>query len=104
MFLEPRTIAHTLKRVDQGLYVLPAIQREFVWNDRKIVALFDSLMRGYPIGGFLFWHVTDETVESTPSTVSSRTMTRGARGSSALVSMLWRPPTTGTRSWTGNSD
>lgn len=62
MFLEPRTIAQTLARIDQGLYVLPAVQREFVWPDRKIVALFDSLMRGYPIGTFLFWHVSDQTV------------------------------------------
>src|SRR4051794_8035652 len=62
MFLEPRTIAQTLGRIDQGLHVLPAVQREFVWPDRKIVSLFDSLMRGYPIGTFLFWHVTDQTV------------------------------------------
>lgn len=62
MFLEPRTISDTLGRIDQGLYVLPAVQREFVWPDRKIIALFDSLMRGYPVGTFLFWHVTDETI------------------------------------------
>lgn len=62
MFLEPRTIADTLRRIDHGLYVLPAVQREFVWPDRKVVALFDSLMRGYPIGTFLFWHITDQTV------------------------------------------
>jgi Protein of unknown function DUF262 len=62
MFLEPRPIAEALRRLDQGLYVLPAVQREFVWAERKIIALFDSLMRGYPIGTFLFWHVTDDTV------------------------------------------
>ena len=62
MFLEPRTIAEALGRIDQGLYVLPAVQREFVWPDRKVISLFDSLMRGYPIGTFLFWHVSDETV------------------------------------------
>ena len=37
--------------------MLPAIQREFVWEHPKIVRLFDSLMRGYPIGSFLFWQV-----------------------------------------------
>jgi hypothetical protein len=48
---------------DQQL-VLPAIQREFVWADEKICKLFDSLMRGYPIGGFLFWKVSDITLKS----------------------------------------
>ncbi|MEV6055239.1 DUF262 domain-containing protein [Streptomyces sp. NPDC052107] len=37
--------------------MLPAIQREFVWSRDKITRLFDSLMRGYPIGSFLMWHV-----------------------------------------------
>ena len=40
--------------VDGG-YHLPAIQRKFVWSDKKIVALFDSIMRGYPIGTLLIW-------------------------------------------------
>jgi len=40
--------------VDGG-YFLPAIQRKFVWSDKKIVALFDSVMRGYPIGSLLIW-------------------------------------------------
>jgi hypothetical protein len=37
--------------------VLPAIQREFVWDTDQICRLFDSLMRRYPIGPFLFWQV-----------------------------------------------
>lgn len=39
---------------DGGCF-LPAIQRKFVWSDKKIVALFDSVMRGYPIGSLLIW-------------------------------------------------
>ena len=30
-------------------YLLPAIQREFVWDTYQIARLFDSLMRDYPI-------------------------------------------------------
>lgn len=36
-------------------YFLPALQREFVWTERQIVRLFDSVMRGYPISSLLFW-------------------------------------------------
>jgi uncharacterized protein with ParB-like and HNH nuclease domain len=38
-------------------YYLPAIQREFVWSSEKIERLFDSLLRGYPIGTMLRWDV-----------------------------------------------
>jgi hypothetical protein len=38
-------------------YFLPAIQRPFVWSPEQVVALFDSLLKGYPISSFLFWAV-----------------------------------------------
>jgi uncharacterized protein with ParB-like and HNH nuclease domain len=40
-------------------YYLPAIQREFVWRQVKIIKLFDSIMRGYPISSFLLWTVKE---------------------------------------------
>lgn len=49
-----------IKKVIENLndiYFLPAIQREFVWDENRITNLFDSLMRGYPIGSFLFWEI-----------------------------------------------
>lgn len=41
-------------------YILPAIQREFVWWPEQICTLFDSLMQGYPFGTFLFWKISPE--------------------------------------------
>ncbi len=42
-------------------YFLPDIQREYVWlkkaDDKKIEQLFDSILRGYPIGSFLLWQL-----------------------------------------------
>ena len=43
-----------LTEIENGKLFLPAIQRKFVWNEEQITKLFDSLMRGYPIGTFLF--------------------------------------------------
>lgn len=65
-FKTPITIAKTLANVSANLYVLPAIQRDFVWGKEQICMLFDSLMQGYPVGSFLFWqiepaHVSDYT-------------------------------------------
>jgi hypothetical protein len=59
----PISIGATLKKIQSRDLVLPAIQREFVWKDRQIETLFDSLMRGYPIGSFLSWTVDAETAK-----------------------------------------
>lgn len=61
-FETPITIARTLRAIESREYVLPAIQREFVWRSGQIERLFDSLMRGYPIGSFLFWKIGRETI------------------------------------------
>lgn len=62
-FQTPITISKALGSIERREYVLPAIQREFVWWPEQIECLFDSLMRGYPIGSFLFWMVRREGIE-----------------------------------------
>ena len=57
MFQPAVPVAKVLQGIHNSEYVLPAIQREFVWKTEQIRQLFDSLMRGYPIGAFLFWRV-----------------------------------------------
>ena len=56
----PVTIADTLQQIESHELVLPAIQREFVWQPEQICTLFDSLMQGYPFGTFLYWKVNQE--------------------------------------------
>ncbi|GHR76930.1 hypothetical protein VN0645_12200 [Helicobacter pylori] len=47
-------------------YFLPNIQREYVWlkkaDEKKIEQLFDSILRGYPIGSFLFWKLQKQDI------------------------------------------
>lgn len=57
-FKNPITIEEALEKIQRNKYLLPAIQREFVWKSWQIEKLFDSLMNEYPIGSFLFWEVT----------------------------------------------
>ncbi len=59
----------SIKDVVDGLnvrYFLPDIQREYVWlkkaNEKKIEQLFDSILRGYPIGSFLFLKLQKEDI------------------------------------------
>jgi uncharacterized protein with ParB-like and HNH nuclease domain len=53
------TIAKAVNNINRN-YFLPAIQRPFVWEPEKIVALFDSILKGYPISSFLFWEISPE--------------------------------------------
>lgn len=55
-----QTIKEVLAEIEDGKLFLPAIQRKFVWTEEQITKLFDSLMRGYPIGTFLFWDIDKE--------------------------------------------
>lgn len=56
---ESKTIKDLVQEIESGRIILPAMQRNFVWAEEKICHLFDSLMRDYPIGTFLFWEVDD---------------------------------------------
>ncbi len=54
------TIKKALNEISRNEYVLPAIQREFIWSPEQIGRLFDSVLRKFPIGTFLFWNVPAE--------------------------------------------
>ncbi len=56
-FQTPITIKEAINNIHSKKYLLPAIQRELVWGTDDIELLFDSLMRDYPVGSFLFWYV-----------------------------------------------
>lgn len=61
------TIKEVVEEINES-YFLPDIQREFVWlsnpNEHKIEKLFDSILRGYPIGSFLFWKLKRTDIET----------------------------------------
>ena len=45
-FQAPITIRKALENIDNQRYLIPAIQREFVWDAPQIEQLFDSVLRG----------------------------------------------------------
>ena len=44
-----------LKRVASGIYRLPEFQRTFVWEEDRVLKLWDSLYHGFPIGQIMLW-------------------------------------------------
>jgi Protein of unknown function DUF262/Protein of unknown function (DUF1524) len=61
-FEKPITIQKAIQEIQSNRFVLPAIQREFIWKVEQIENLFDSLMKGYPVGTFLFWEVQPDRI------------------------------------------
>lgn len=63
-FFPPLSLSDAIEKIDYNQYLLPAIQRDFVWTSSKIEMLFDSLMQGYPIGSMLLWRVNGNNTEN----------------------------------------
>lgn len=63
-FAKPITIIEAIENIVARKYLLPAIQRRFVWSSDKIETLFDSILQGYPINSFMFWSITDPSVKN----------------------------------------
>lgn len=61
------SIKNVIDELNQS-YFLPDIQREYVWlkkaKEKKVEQLFDSILRGYPIGSFLFWKLKKNNIET----------------------------------------
>lgn len=53
------SIFDAMQKIKESKYVIPAFQRQFVWNMDQIEKLWDSILLGYPISNFLFWHIDD---------------------------------------------
>src|SRR5665811_942592 len=51
--------ANLLTDIERGEIKIPQFQREFVWSVQKSAALIDSVIKGYPIGTFIFWATKD---------------------------------------------
>ncbi|MBC3881556.1 DUF262 domain-containing protein [Undibacterium sp. LX40W] len=58
------TIRQAVRNIDDRTFLLPAIQRNFVWTTQQICTLFDSLMREYPINTFMMWDVTSQEIKN----------------------------------------
>ncbi len=62
--MTPETIRDLVKCIEEEVMFLPAIQRKFVWGKYQISQFFDSIMKNYPIGTFLFWYLDKEKANS----------------------------------------
>jgi hypothetical protein len=51
-------LAEIIKKATvNATYVIPDLQRPYVWSPRQVTMLVDSLFRGWPFGSLLLWEV-----------------------------------------------
>ncbi|WP_338877285.1 DUF262 domain-containing protein (plasmid) [Spirosoma sp. SC4-14] len=49
-----------IQEIESGQIKIPQFQRNFVWEKRQSAQLLDSMLKGYPIGTFIFWRTDEE--------------------------------------------
>lgn len=59
-----KTVKTIISKLDRGDYLIPLLQRDYVWKQDQICKLFDSLMRNYPINTFTMWECEEEVINS----------------------------------------
>jgi hypothetical protein len=55
-----------------GGILLPQFQRDYVWKPAKLRNLLDSLLKGYPIGGFYLWRPAVGTLDVKPKSMGAQ--------------------------------
>jgi len=58
-----RPLRELVRGFSVGAILLPQFQRDYVWRPTKIRNLLDSLLKGFPIGGFYLWRPTSGTLD-----------------------------------------
>lgn len=61
MLPEPqsKTFTAIINEIESGQIKIPQFQRDFVWDIQKSAQLMDSIVKGYPIGTFIFWRTKE---------------------------------------------
>jgi len=93
-------IDELLDEIAAGKLRIPPFQRPFIWKPSDMLALFNSIYKGYPIGSLLLWESTEE-LESldkvgpiqipTPSTTPLTYILDGHQGLATLFGGLRLP-------------
>ena len=58
-----RKYTHLFTEIDTGRIKIPQFQRDFVWSKEQTARLIDSLIKGFPIGTFIFWKTKEKLRE-----------------------------------------
>lgn len=55
-----RRLIHYIEDLEKGIIQIPSFQRDYIWDKKNNIELFNSLKMGYPIGSILFWKPNED--------------------------------------------
>ena len=57
--IQPESVrfADLFSDISRGRIQIPQFQRNFVWSKEQTADLIDSIVKGFPIGTFIFWKI-----------------------------------------------
>lgn len=88
-----------LEKVASGNYLVPKFQRDFVWTTKQIVDLFDSIIKGFPIGSIIMWKPEGEEfatidevggIKITPASSEMSYILDGRQRITAMMTVLYK--------------
>lgn len=68
------------RKIQNGELRIPAFQRGFVWKEKNILELMESIFLGYPIGSLLFWKSAIGQLKEIPPELTSFPKTENKAG------------------------
>ncbi len=90
-------LAEILKKATvNATYVIPDLQRPYVWTPRQVTMLVDSLFRGWPFGSLLLWEVKPDCFqenEGIPHRPFWQVINRTGSDQGSMASALGQPAT-----------
>lgn len=90
-------LAEIIKKTTiNATYVIPDLQRPYVWTPRQVTMLIDSLFRGWPFGSLLLWEVKPDCFqqnEGIPHRPFWRVVDRTGDDKGSQNSVLGQPAT-----------
>ncbi|MBF0502988.1 MAG: DUF262 domain-containing protein [Candidatus Riflebacteria bacterium] len=58
------TLAEIINKAStNATYVIPDLQRQYVWTPQQVITLIDSIFRGWPFGSLLLWEVKPDSFQ-----------------------------------------
>ncbi len=70
-----RPLRELVHEFHHGTILLPQFQRDYVWKPAKIRNLLDSLLKGFPIGGFYLWRPISGSLDPKPKALGQSRIT-----------------------------
>ncbi len=82
------TVQNLMNFVENGQIAIPEIQRPFVWGDKEVCALIDSLYEGYPIGYLIVWQNAQTRIRGFGKAGNKKILIDGQQRVTALMASL----------------